>query len=168
VDHRIWNSASIEYTPEASGVLWNGQLTKQIYRYEDLQVLSEIERRCRQQSVPFPLPHAQLYVYYGEGYLAYANEAMGYIMMNFDVLHIFTKKQGNYPERIYPLKLQDRYHMDRDGRLVILMKDALQRIRDLDAGVFADPFVWLEQEDKVRRTMVYQGTPMLPTEEPNE
>jgi len=158
--------ASAEYAGRISGVLFNGHLIKQVYRYSHEELLGEFQRRAKVQFAPFPLPNASLFAYYGEGYYAYANDTTGYIMMAFDVLHIFTKKQGNYPDKLYALPVQERYHADKDGRLVILTQDAIERVRSIDAGVFADPFVWLVDEGtKTKHTMVFQGVPVLPTEE---
>jgi hypothetical protein len=158
--------ATQTYGGDTTGVLFDGKVISRIYRYTHAELLKEFERRAKVQFAPFPLPHASLFAYYGEGYYAYANDTTGYIMMAYDVLHIFTKKQGNYPEKLYPLPIQDTYHADKDGRLVILTKDAMERVRSLDAGIFADPFVWLVNEStNTKRTMVFEGTPVLPQEE---
>ena len=165
--HRA-GDATGAYPINKTGVLWDGSLIKRIYRYTHEQLMGELKRRATAQRTLFPLPNAKFLVHYGEGHLAYANDTTGYEMAFWDVLHIFTKRQGNYPDKLFAYAEQAVYYMDEGGRLVTLVADAIERIKQLDASVFADPFVWLEETvngDKLRRTTVFEGTPVRPPEE---
>jgi len=162
----VVDDCSANFPTKTSGILFSGEVLHRIYRYDHDRLMSEFQRRARKQRLLFPLPNASLYGYYGAGYMVYANTEAGYTMMAHDVLHVFTKRQGNFLAPLYPYPNRETYYMDDAGRLVTYMPEAIQRIQQLDVGIFADPFVWALYKGG-RKTSVFEGIPMLPREVTN-